>query len=150
MIEPLRLSLMVACSAEHAFITWTKKASSWWPADHTSSGETGLSVVFEPGVGGRIFERTRGGKEIDWGEITVWDPPNRVAYRWHINADRSDATDVEIVFKEVADSSTRVEIEHRGWERLGDDKGRAWREVNHGGWDGVLPAYIAACAKQAV
>jgi hypothetical protein len=138
--------LLVACSAEHAFTTWTGKASSWWPVDHTSSGEAGLSVVFEPRVGGRIFERTPGGREIDWGDITVWDPPNRLAYLWHINTDRSDATDVEIVFKEVADSSTRVEIEHRGWDHLGAAKGPAWRDANRDGWGGVLPVYLEACS----
>ena len=102
-------------------------------------------MVFEPRVGGRIFERTTGGKEIEWGEITLWDPPNRVAYLWHISADRSDATDVVIVFKQLGDSSTRVDIEHRGWERLGAVKGPAWRDANRSGWNGVLPYYVAAC-----
>jgi hypothetical protein len=145
-IEPLRLSLVVACSAEHAFTTWTAKTTSWWPPEHTASAEAGLSVIFEPRVGGRIFERTRAGQEVDWGEITAWDPPHRVGYLWHINADRSDATDVEIVFKELGSFSTRVEIEHRGWERLGDAKGPAWRKANRNGWEGVLPSYVAACS----
>lgn len=144
MIEPLRLSFDVACSAEHAFWTWTSRASSWWPKEHTLSGEAGLEVVFEPWVGGRIFERTSSGRESEWGEITAWDPPRRVAYLWHIAADRSDATDVEIVFVPVGAESTRVEIEHRGWERLGT-RGLAWRDTNRSGWDGVLPAYVAAC-----
>jgi hypothetical protein len=50
-------------------------------------------------IGGRIYERTRDGTEIDWGEITVWEPPTRLAYRWHIRRDRADATDVEIPFR---------------------------------------------------
>ena len=145
MIEPLRLSLVVACTAEHAFRTWTGNTSSWWPVGHTVSGEAGLSVVFEPRVGGRIFERAPGGEEIDWGEITVWDPPRRVGYLWHLNTDRSDATDVEIAFEQVGESSTRVEIEHRGWERLGAARGPAWRDANQNGWGGVLPFYAAAC-----
>jgi hypothetical protein len=144
-IEPLRLSLMVACSADHAFRTWTRRTSSWWPLEHSASGRRGFNVVFEPRVGGRIFERTPGGEEIDWGEITSWDPPRRVSYLWHINADRSDATDVDIVFNEVAELSTRVDIEHRGWERLGSARGPAWRDANRSGWNGVLPYYVAAC-----
>jgi len=55
-----------------------------------------------------------------------------------------DRPDVEIVFHELPDSSTRVEIEHSGWERLGEI-GSAWRDANHAGWDGVLPSYAASC-----
>jgi hypothetical protein len=102
--------------------------------------------VFEPRVGGRVFERTVQGSELEWGEVTVWEPPRRLAYRWHIRAHRSDATDVEILFHKLPDASTRVEIEHRGWERLGQ-KGGPWREANKNGWNGVLPACQAALAK---
>lgn len=135
---------MVACSPEHAFTTWTGKASFWWPPQHTVSHEKGVKIVFEPRVGGRIFERAPDGREIDWGEITAWDPPRRLRYLWHIAADRSDATSVEIAFVALPGQSTRVEIEHRGWERLGA-KGRSWRDANRHGWDGVLPNYGAAC-----
>jgi hypothetical protein len=145
-IEPLRFSFEVACDPAHAFKTWTARASVWWPPGHTVSAERGLDVVFEPRVGGRVFERTRGGVEHEWGEITVWDPPRRVGYLWHIATDRSDATDVEISFVEVDQSRTRVDIEHRSWERLGD-RGEPWRDQNRGGWDGVLPDYVAECAR---
>lgn len=145
MIEPLRLSFVVDCGADHAFTTWTEKASVWWPAEHTVSGEKGMKIVFEPRAGGRIFERASGGREIEWGEITEWNPPRRLRYRWHIATDPVNATDVEIAFLELPDASCRVEIEHSGWERLGDN-GPSWRGANQGGWDGVMPAYLAACA----
>ncbi|MFI7065170.1 hypothetical protein ACIBL3_29545 [Kribbella sp. NPDC050124] len=32
-------------------------------------------MVLERRLGGRIYERTQAGDEIDWGEITAWDPP---------------------------------------------------------------------------
>ena len=38
---------------------------------------------------------------------------------------------------------TRVEIEHRGWERLGAE-GQGWRDRNMGGWSTLLPHYIQA------
>jgi uncharacterized protein YndB with AHSA1/START domain len=104
----------------------------------------GLSVVFEGRDGGRIFERTPAGDEVEWGEVMVWQPPRRLVYSWHIRADKSDATEVEIRFIDVTGRTTRVEIEHRGWERLGA-RGPRWRDVNHAGWDGVLPDYVAAC-----
>jgi hypothetical protein len=131
---------------EHAFHVWTAETSRWWPVTHTVTAETGLEVVFEAGPGGRIFERTPAGVEVDWGEITVWEPPRRLGYLWHIRADRADATEVEIAFSDHGDATTRVEIEHRGWERLGT-RGPGWRDANRAGWDGVLPDYVSACSR---
>lgn len=143
MIEPLRLSFEVSCSREHAFQTWTERTGMWWPVAHTVSHEPNAKIVFDPRVGGRIYERTSEGAEIDWGEIKVWEPPRRLVYLWHIATDRASATEVEIAFIEQGDK-TRVDIEHRGWERLGE-RGQSWRDANRDGWDGVLPDYIAAC-----
>jgi hypothetical protein len=147
MIEPLRISFEVGCDRQHAFAVWTEHASAWWPKDHTVSREPGLQIVFEPRVGGRIFERSQTGQEHEWGEITVWDPPRRLAYLWRIATERANATDVEIRFLEIGPEATRVEVEHGGWERLASEFGQTWRDTNQGGWDGMLPAYIAACAK---
>jgi uncharacterized protein YndB with AHSA1/START domain len=145
-IEPLRLSFEVGCPAPHAFDVWTNKIARWWPADHTVSGEDGLDVVLEGRPGGRIFERTAAGTEIDWGEVTVWEPPTRLVYLWHLRRDRADATEVEITFVEQGASKTRVDIEHRGWERLGG-QGQAWRDANMGGWSTLLPHYVSATSK---
>jgi hypothetical protein len=142
-IEPLRLAFDVAAPADHAFATWTADIDRWWPADHTATGEPGLTVVLEPRVGGRIFERTPDGREVDWGWVTVWEPPERFVYQWHLRRDRADATEVEIRFRPLAGTATRVEIEHRGWERLGADA-RTWRDRNGGGWATLLPHYEAA------
>ncbi len=144
MIEPLRLSFEVACDAEHAFTTWTRHTTGWWPLSHTVTVEQGLEVVFEPRVGGRIFERTASGAEHDWGEILAWEPPRRLVYLWHLRADRADATEVEITFLQQP-RGTRVEIEHRGWERLGS-RGQERRDANAGGWANLLPHFVEACA----
>ena len=140
MIEPLRVSFEVSCPVDHAFDVWTSKIARWWPADHSVSGENGLLVVLEGRPGGRIFERTAAGTEHEWGEVVVWEPPSRLAYLWHLRRDRADATEVEIRFIDQGDSTTRVEIEHRGWERLGA-QGQSWRDANQGGWSTLLVAY---------
>lgn len=79
MIEPLVVEFTVDTSVDHAFKTWTQNVASWWPSNHTKSGESDLSIVYEPFVGGRIYERTSAGAEHNWGEITAWDPPHRLS-----------------------------------------------------------------------
>ncbi len=141
-IDPLRIAEEIGCPPEHAFRTWTERFSQWWPRSHTVSGAP-EAIVLEPEVGGRIYERTPDGAEVDWGWITGWDPPHGLAYRWHLRRDAADATDVEIRF--VADGSgTRMEITHTGWERLGAEA-ETWRDANRGGWGGLLPHFAAAC-----
>lgn len=145
MIEPLRVELELACSPEHAFRTWTERFGTWWPPGHSVSGDP-AAVVLEPRLGGRIYERTHDGQEVEWGEITLWDAPRRLAYLWHIRRDRADATDVEVAFLPDGTSGdrTRVEITHTGWERLGAEA-QTWRDANAGGWSGLLPHFTQAC-----
>jgi uncharacterized protein YndB with AHSA1/START domain len=142
-IEPIHLDFEVGCPPDHAFEVWTARISTWWPADHTVTGADDLHVVLEPREGGRIYERTRDGVEHDWGWVTAWEPPGRLAYRWHLKRDRSDATEVEIRFLPLGTERTRVEIEHRDWERLGAE-GQSWRDRNAGGWATLLPHYVTA------
>ena len=143
MIEPIRLVVELDCPAEHAFEVWTARIATWWPLDHTVTGQPGLAVILEGRPGGRIFERTPAGAEHDWGEVLAWEPPARLVYSWHLRRDRADATEVEIRFVPVERSRTRVEIEHRAWERLGAE-GEAGRDRNRGGWSTLLPHYREA------
>jgi hypothetical protein len=141
-VQPLTLSFELACSAEHAFTVWTSKIDSWWPADHTVSGDP-ASVVLERRVGGRIYETTKDGSEHDWGEIVAWEPPRRFAYLWHLRSRRDDATDVDIRFVELDTSTSRIDIVHSGWERLGTEA-QSWRDRNNGGWATLLPHFVTA------
>ena len=71
--------------------------------------------------------------------LEVWTA--RIGTWWR--RDRADATEVEVRFVPVERSRTRVEIEHRAWERLGAE-GKAWRDRNRGGWSTLLPHYRKA------
>jgi Activator of Hsp90 ATPase homolog 1-like protein len=144
---PLRISFDVDCPPEHAFAVWTSKIGKWWPRDHTVSGDP-EDVVLQSGAGGRIYERTATGERIDWGEVTVWEPPRRLSYLWHIGRERGTATAVEINFVGEGATRTRIEIEHSGWEVLGEEAD-AWRDKNRGGWDALLPHFVAAAEKGA-
>ncbi len=146
MTTPLRISFDVTCPVEHAFAVWTSRIDAWWPPDHTVTGQPAV-VVLEAGVGGRIYERGADGAEHDWGEVTDWQPPHRLSYLWHLARDPTDATVVEINFVPVGPGATHVEIEHRGWERLGDTA-PLWRDRNQIGWNSLLPHYLTALTQE--
>ena len=146
MSEPLRFVFEADCDAGQAFALWTERAWLWWPRSHTSAPGSGARIVFQPGVGGRIFERLPEGTETDWGSVLVWQPPTRLVYAWHIFSDSADATEVEVRFTDNGNGTTRVEIEHRGWEAFTDADQR--RARNQAGWEGLVRHYRAACAGQ--
>lgn len=146
MIDPLLVELELSCSAAHAFATWTERFALWWPPGHTASGDPDATVHLEARLGGRIFERTTDGREIDWGEVTRFEPPNRLGYLWHIRRTREAATDVLVQFEDDENGGSRIRIEHTGWERLGEE-GAAWRDANQGGWAGLLP-HLKAVAEE--
>jgi len=145
MIEPFRLAFDVDAPQVHAFETYTREIDRWWPASHTHTGRSDLRIVLEGRVGGRIFERTPDGDEFDWGRIRVWEPPSRLVYSWHLLRDPMQATEVEIRFRSIDDDATRIEIEHRGWERLGAE-GQDERDKHGSGWMSLLPNYQEAVA----
>jgi uncharacterized protein YndB with AHSA1/START domain len=142
-IEPVRATVEVRRGIEEAFRVFTAEIASWWPvAGHSVEPEMVEAVVLEDRVGGRLYERWRDGGEADWGRVLAWEPPTRLLLAWSPNPDRA-RTEVEVRFVAVEADHTRVELEHRGWERLGDLAAQA-RAGYDGGWPGVLDAYAGS------
>jgi uncharacterized protein YndB with AHSA1/START domain len=146
MTAPLLISFDVDCPADHAFKVWTSKIGTWWPRDHTVSGDPD-DIVLESGPGGRIYERTSTGERHEWGEVTGWEPPRRLSYLWHIGRERATATEVEITFVDQGALRTRIEIVHSGWDSMGEDAD-ARRDQNRSGWDALVPSFMAAAGKE--
>jgi uncharacterized protein YndB with AHSA1/START domain len=142
----IRKSIAVACPAQAAFRVFTEQIGSWWPLATKSVGlERSETLVLEPRAGGRFYERTADGEEVEWGEVLVWEPPQRLVFSWHPGRGPESAQEVEVRFLRERDG-TRIELEHRGWERLGD---RAEETLAHyvGGWDEVLERYAEAATR---
>jgi hypothetical protein len=130
LIPPIRRSTLVRSDREHVFSVFVREIGQWWPLKPLSAGEDRVrAVVVERSVGGRVYERWADGTEVDWGEILVWDPPERFAMTWESTRYASGpaaassepdgvVTAVELRFQELGPSLTRVELEHRGWDRL--------------------------------
>jgi uncharacterized protein YndB with AHSA1/START domain len=116
---PLRKTIVVPWDQARAFARFTAETSAWWPLrTHSVGAERAESVVFEPRVGGRVVETMRGGEQSVWGEITVWDPPRRVALTWHPGESPERATQVDVTFEPVP-GGTRLVLVHTNWEALG-------------------------------
>lgn len=143
LLEPVRQSVRVRKPIEAAFALFTRDIGSWWPTDtHHARGDV-VGVVFEQRLGGRIYERCRDGEEADWGEVLAWDPPGRVVFTWVPSRRQGAPTEVEVRFTAVDAGTTLVEVEHRGWERLGD-LAAPTRTSYLNGWPGVLRRFVDA------
>lgn len=139
-VPAVRASVTVACGIERAWQVFTAETSSWWPlATHSVHEAAAKEVVLEPHEGGEMYELTAAGERAHWARVLAWEPPTRLVLAWHVNPERPAPTEIEVRFREEA-GGTRVEVEHRGWERLGAE-GPGLRDSYETGWAGVLECF---------
>ena len=147
-IEAVRKSITVSASPETAFEIFTADFDSWWPRSHHLGKTPMTRGIIEPRQGGRCYTEHEDGAEVDWGTVLVWEPPRRLVFSWQIAADwkcepdLSKASEVEIRFTPEAGGKTRVDLEHRHFERMAGG-GEAMRAgVNaEGGWGSLLKMF---------
>ena len=153
-IAPVRKSIRVSGSRDHAFEVFTSGLGRWWPRKATVDKSPLKTAVIEPRLGGRWYELSEDGSQADVGKVLVWEPPHRLVIAWQIDGhwqyepDLVKASEVEVRFTREADGSTRVDLEHRHLDRHGAD-GAAIRTAidSEGGWAGLLAMFAAQAAK---
>jgi uncharacterized protein YndB with AHSA1/START domain len=139
----IRKSVTVDVSLETAFRVFAEEIGSWWPLATKSVGqEDAVTLVIEPQVGGRVYERVRSGDEHEWGQVLSWEPPQRLVFTWHPGRGAETGQEVEVTFAPSGDG-TLVELEHRGWERLVATADEI-PEHYESGWDEVLERFAEA------
>lgn len=145
-LEPLRKSIRVSRTPAEAFEIFTARIGDWWPRDRFSiHGAESAACGIEPRVGGEVFEISNVGARERWGTVIAWEPPHRLVMTWHPGRAPSSAQEVEVRFVAIEDG-TRVELEHRGWNRYGDGAEEA-RASYENGWAIVFDRRFAeACA----
>jgi uncharacterized protein YndB with AHSA1/START domain len=145
-ISPVRKSITVRRPVETAFEIFTARLGRWWPMlTHSISEARAVDVVIEPRVGGGLYEVRDDGERFYWGRVLAWEPPDRLVVTWHPGMEPALAQEVEVRFVPV-DGGTRVELEHRGWAKLGAEA-RATRDGYNAGWESVFVKNFAdACA----
>ena len=148
----LRKTITVAASQQRAFEVFTAQLGSWWPKEFHIGEADMADFILEPKVGGRWYELGVNGKECDTGRVTAFDPPDRFMLAWHLDGswqydpDPAHASEVEVRFIAEGPTRTRVELEHRGFERHGAGASAVQGAVSGPqGWDYCLDLF----AKQA-
>lgn len=151
----IRQSIVVAAPVERAFHVFTAEFGSFKPPDHNLLAVPIAETVFEPQVGGYLYDRGVDGSVCRWARILAYEPPTRVVFSWDINTawqietDPSRTSEVEVRFIAEDGDRTRVELEHRNLDRHGD----AWESMRDGvdagdGWPLYLQRYADVIARQ--
>jgi uncharacterized protein YndB with AHSA1/START domain len=144
--DAVRATITVGVSQQRAFEVFTAQFGTWWPKEY-SIGEADMAdFVVEPEAGGRWYEVGVDGTECDTGRVTAFEPPERLVLAWHLNEnfqydpDPAHASEVEIRFIAEDPTRTRVELEHRDFERHGAGAQAVHDGVDQG-WSYCLELY---------
>lgn len=141
-ITPIVKTIDISRSARDAFRLFTEEITAWWPTEsHTraksAEGEKTERVTIEPRVGGRVYETLDDGRELDWGEVTAYEPGDVFAMEWRMGRAPEEATQVTVHFETLDGESCRVTLIHENWERLGEE-GAKLRDGYNEGWVAVF------------
>jgi uncharacterized protein YndB with AHSA1/START domain len=145
---------VVEATPAEAFEFFTSKIDHWWPKTHGIGNTPLKESVIEPFVGGRWFARHEGGEEVTVGHVREWQPARRVVVGWEINAQWKPearvqfSSEVEVNFIAEPDGRTRVELEHRNFEKMEGDGGDKMRSAVDNGWPALLGLFAQELDKQ--
>jgi uncharacterized protein YndB with AHSA1/START domain len=145
----VRRQVVVDTPIARAFQVFTERFGDFKPREHNLLASPIAETVFEPRVGGHIYDRAADGSVCRWARILAYEPPNRVVFswdigpQWQLETDRDLTSEVEVRFVAETDTRTRVQLEHRHIDRHGP----GWQALTEGiGGDAGWPLYLARYA----
>lgn len=155
-IAAVRQSVVVDAPIARAFKVFTEEFGNFKPREHNLLAVPITETVFEPRVGGHIYDRGADGSECRWARVLAFEPPTRllmswdISPRWQIESDPDKTSEWEVRFIAEAANRTRVEIEHRKLDR----HGQGWESERDGvagdqGWPLYLRRYADLFAGRA-
>ena len=144
-------SIVVEAPPERAFAVFTEEIGSWWDPDHHLLDSALAEMIFEPRVGGHVYDRGVDGSECRWARVLAYEPPERFVISWDINlqwkieTDVERTSEVEVRFVPEGEGRTRVALEHRHLDRHGE----GWEQMRDSvaapdGWGGSLRRFADA------
>jgi uncharacterized protein YndB with AHSA1/START domain len=152
----VRRHVVVDAAIERAFSAFTERFGDFKPPEHNLLGVAVAETVFEPRVGGQIYDRGVDGTECRWARVLAYEPPHRVVFswdispQWQIESDPDHTSEVEVRFIAETAERTRVELEHCHLDRHGP----GWQAVSDGvdgaeGWPLYLQRFAALLTAEA-
>lgn len=140
--------VVVNAPIERAFAVFTEQFGAFKPREHNLLAVPIAETVFEPQVGGHIYDRGVDGSVCRWARILVYEPPRRVVFSWDIGptwqleTDPAKTSEVDVRFTAESGERTRVDLVHRHLDR----HGLGWESVADGvdgdaGWPLYLGRY---------
>jgi uncharacterized protein YndB with AHSA1/START domain len=155
--QSVHKQIVVEASIERAFSVFVDQFGQIKPPEHNILGVALAETVFEPRVGGHVYDRGVDGTEFHWARVLAYEPPRRLMISWDLNpqwqleTDPERASEVEVRFVAETPERTRVELEHRHLERHGE----GWEAIrdgvdSSGGWPLYLDRYAALVAGEPV
>jgi uncharacterized protein YndB with AHSA1/START domain len=152
----VRRHVVVDAAIGRAFSAFTERFGDFKPPEHNLLGVAVAETVFEPRVGGQIYDRGVDGTECRWARVLAYEPPHRVVFswdispQWQIESDPDHTSEVEVRFIAETAERTRVELEHRHLDRHGP----GWQAVSDGvdgaeGWPLYLQRFAALLTAEA-
>jgi uncharacterized protein YndB with AHSA1/START domain len=142
--------VVVDAPVQRAFDVFTGRFDDFKPREHNLLASPIVETVFEPRVGGHIYDRAEDGSECRWARVLAFDPPHRVVFswdigpQWQVETDPDLTSEVEVRFVAEGETRTRVELEHRHIDRHGP----GWQSVADGvGNDQGWPLYLSRYAE---
>ena len=151
-VAPVRKSVIVQATPARAFEVFTALIDRWWPKTHGIGSAPIRESIIEPFVGGRWYTTCEDGTEVTVGHVRLWRPAERFIVSWEISADwkpdsrAAFASEVDVQFMADGAGRTRVELEHRNFERMGPEAGHKMRNSVDGGWPAILEIYARAAS----
>jgi len=139
----LRQQITVDVPQERAFQVFVEQFDGIKPRAYNLLPVDIEETVFEPRVGGSVYDRGVDGSICRWARVLAFEPPARLVISWDIDArwqletDPSRTSEVEVRFVPVGDRQTRVELEHSKLDRHGE----GWEAVRDG-VDGGWPTFL--------
>jgi len=153
-IAPVRKAVVVQATPARAFEVFTAGINRWWPKSHGIGAAPIRESIIEPFAGGRWYTKHEDGTDVVVGHVRVWEPAQRFVVSWEISAQwkpdaRAEfASEVEVRFSADAAGGTRVELEHRNFERMGATAGETMRNAVDGGWPPLLELFAKEAATE--
>ncbi len=149
----VRTSIVVDAPIERAFSGFTDGIGSWFPSQYNLLDVEIAERVFEPRVGGQVYDRGADGSECHWARVLAYEPPEHVVISWDISphwqveTDPAKTSEVDVRFISETPERTRVELEHRNLDRHGE----GWEQTRESvggevGWPGCLRSFAERLA----